>query len=113
MQRLPVAIPAAQLGTAAAVLYTAPAGTTSTVNSFALTNTSASPVPVTMYRVPSGGDAGATNCLMSAFSLAAGQTYVPNQVIGLHLSPGMTLQAFAGTAAAVTAAGGVYETSGS
>lgn len=113
MQRIPVAIAAAQLGTAAAALYTAPAGTTSTINSFSLTNTSASPVSVTMYRVPSGGAPAAANCVMSAFSLAAGQTYVPNQLIGLHLTAGMTLQAFAVTAGAVTGAGGVYETSGS
>jgi hypothetical protein len=50
---------------------------------------------------------------MSAFVLSPGQTYVPPQAIGLQLDSGMTLQALAGTAAAVTLAGGVYETSGS
>jgi hypothetical protein len=51
--------------------------------------------------------------ILSAFSLAAGQTYVPPQAIGLQLSQGMTLQALASTAAVVTIAGGAYETSGS
>ncbi|MFW6851818.1 hypothetical protein ACODYM_11035 [Burkholderia gladioli] len=113
MQRIPKAIPAVQLGTSAAVLYTAPSGTTSTVNNFSLTNTSANPVPVTLYAVPSGGTPVASNTIMSAFSLSSGQTFVPPQAIGLQLAPGSSLQALAGTATAVTAAGGVYETSGS
>jgi hypothetical protein len=113
MQRIPVVIPAAQITTGAATYYTAPNGTTSTINNLSLTNTSASPVAVTLYRVPSGGAAGASNTILSAFSLAASQSYVPPQAIGLHLSQGMTLQALAATGAAVTIAGGAYETSGS
>lgn len=113
MQRIPKAIPAAQLTLTAATYYTAQPGVTATINNLSVTNTSASPVAVTLYRVGSGGTAGANNTIMSAFSLAAGQTYVPPQAIGLQLDPGMTLQALAATAAAVTIAGGVYETSGS
>lgn len=113
MQRIPKAIAAAQLTASAVTYYPAPAATTSTINNLSLTNTSASPVAVTLYRVPSGGTASAANTILSAFSLAAGQTYVPPQAIGLQLDPGMTLQALASTAAAVTIAGGVYETSGS
>jgi hypothetical protein len=113
MQRIPKSIAAAQLTTSAAVYYTAPSGTTSTVNNLSLTNTSASPVAVTLFRVPNSGAAGAANTILSAFSLAAGQTYVPPQAIGLQLDPGMTLQALASSATAVTIAGGVYETSGS
>jgi len=113
MQRVPKAIPAAQLTNSAATYYTAQAGTEATINNLSLTNTSASPVAVTLYRVPSAGTAGAANTILSAFSLAAGQTYVPPQAIGLQLDPGMTLQALAATAATVTIAGGVYETSGS
>ncbi|WP_186065109.1 hypothetical protein [Burkholderia gladioli] len=113
MQRVPKAIPAVQLGTSAAVLYTTPSGTTATVNNFSLTNTSANPVAVTLYSVPSGGTPGASNTIMSAFSLSAGQSFVPPQAIGLQLPPGSTLQALAATATSITAAGGVYETSGS
>jgi hypothetical protein len=113
MQRVPKSIAPAQLTVTAVTYYTAPAGTTSTVNNLSLTNTSVSPVTVTLYNVPSAGTAGVTNAFLSAFSLAAGQTYVPPQAIGLQLAPGSTLQAMAGTASAVTLMGGVYETSGS
>jgi hypothetical protein len=113
MQRIPVVIQSAQLTTSAATYYTAPSGVTATINNLSFTNTSASPVAVTLYRVPSGGSPSAANSIMSAFSLAAGQTYVPPQAIGLQLSQGMTLQALAGTGAVVTIAGGAYETSGS
>jgi hypothetical protein len=113
MQRIPKAIAAAQLTASAATYYLAGNGITATINNLSLTNTSANPVAVTLNRVPSGGTATAANTILSAFSLAAGQTYVPPQAIGLQLDPGMTLQALAGTASAVTIAGGVYETSGS
>ncbi|MFC4275566.1 hypothetical protein [Achromobacter aloeverae] len=84
-----------------------------TINNLSLTNTSVNPVAVTLYRVPSGGSPAASNTILAAFSLSAGQTYVPPQAIGLQLDAGMTLQAMAATGAAVTLAGGVYETSGS
>lgn len=113
MQRIPKSIPATQLGTSAAAVYTAGSGVTATINNLSVTNTSASPVAVTLYRVPTAGTAGAGNCIMSAFSLAAGQTYVPPQAIGLQLDPGSSLQALAATASTITLAGGVYETSGS
>lgn len=113
MQRIPKSIPSAQLTTGAASYYTAPSGTVATINNLSITNTSLSPVSVTLYRVPSGGSAAASNALMSGFSLSAGQTYVPPQAIGLQLDAGMSLQALAATGSAVTLMGGVYETSGS
>jgi hypothetical protein len=113
MQRTPNSIAAAQLGTSAATYYTAPTGTTATINNLSLTNTTAGVVTVTVYRVPSGGTAGASNTLVSAYSLAPNQTYVPPAAIGLQLTAGMTLQALSNTASAVTIMGGVYETSGS
>jgi hypothetical protein len=85
----------------------------STVANLSLTNTSASPVAVTVYNVPNAGSAAVSNQLVSAFSLAAGQTYVPPQAIGLQMAPGSTLQALAATGAVVNIQGGVYETSGS
>jgi len=113
MQRIPKAIVSAQLTNATATYYSAPTGTTSTINNLSLTNTSGSPVTVTLYRVPSAGSPGVTNTIMSSFSLASGQTYVPPQAIGLQLEAGMTLQALASANTSVTIAGGVYETSGS
>jgi hypothetical protein len=113
MQRIPVAIPAAQLTTSAATYYTSPAGTVSTIGNLSLTNTSASPVSVTLYNVPSGGTAGTGNILLPAFTLSGGQPYVPPVAIGLQLAPGATLQALAGTASVINIQGGVYQTSGS
>lgn len=113
MQRVPVAIPATQLGTSAGVLYTAPTATTSTIANMSFSNTSASPVSITVYNVPSGGTASAANQVVPSYSLSVGQSYIPSQLIGLNLAPGSTLQALAGTASVVNAQGGVYETSGS
>jgi hypothetical protein len=113
MQRIPKSIPAAQLTISPVPYYTANPGVTATINNLSLTNTSGAPVAVSLFRVPSGGTAVAGNTILSGFSIAAGQTYVPPQAIGLQLDPGMTLQALAATATSVTIAGGVYETSGS
>lgn len=113
MQRVPKAILAAQLTTSPAPYYTAPTGTVGTINNLSFTNTTAGVAKVTVYRVPSAGAPGAGNTILSAYSLSPGQTYVPPQCIGLQLESGMTLQALADTATAVTIMGGVYETSGS
>jgi len=113
MQRIPVPIPPQVLGTAAAPIYTAPTGTTTTVANLSFTNTSAAPVSVTVHNVPNGGSPSIANELVSAFSIAAGRTYVPAQAIGLNLSPSSTLQALASADGVVTAQGGAYETSGS
>lgn len=113
MQRIPVAIPAAQLTTSAATYYTSPSGTVSTISNLSVTNTSGSPVTVTLYNVPAAGSAGASNTFLSAFSLSAGQSYVPPAAIGLQLAAGATLQALAGAATSITIQGGVYQTSGS
>jgi hypothetical protein len=113
MQRVPRSIAPAQLTTAAVAYYTAGTGVTATINNLSVTNTSASPVAVTLYNVPPAGSPGAGNAFMSAFSLAAGQTFVPPAAIGLQLLSGGTLQALAATNAVITIMGGVYETSGS
>jgi hypothetical protein len=113
MIRVPKAIAAAQLTTSALTYYTAPTSTVATINNLSLTNTSGSAVTVTLYRVPSGGAAGVTNQFTPPYTIPVGQTYVPPQAIGLQLDAGMTLQALAGAATAVTLMGGVYETSGS
>ena len=113
MQRIPKAIPSSQLTTSAAAYYSVPSGTVSTIANLSLSNTSASPVSVTVYNVPSAGSASTANILVPAYSLAAGQSYVPPQAIGLQMAAGATLQALAATGAVVNIQGGVYETSGS
>lgn len=113
MQRVPKPISVATLSTSAVAYYTVPSGTISTIANLSLTNTSGSPVSVTVYNVPSAGTPSTGNQLVSAFSLSAGQTYVPPQAIGLQMSAGSTLQALAATGAVVNIQGGAYETSGS
>lgn len=113
MKRVPNSIAAAQLGTAAGVLYVAPAATISTVSNLSFTNTDTVPRTVTMYFVPASGTAGAANEIAAPYSLSAGQTWVPPQAIGLSLTAGASLQASADVAAKVTYAGSVYETTGS
>jgi hypothetical protein len=113
MQRVPAPIQPQALGTGASVIYTAPGSTISTVANLSLTNNSGSPVSATVYNVPSGGTPGSSNVLVNGYQLSAGQSYVPPQAIGLQLAAGSTLQALCGTASAVVAQGGVYETSGS
>lgn len=113
MQRVPVPIAAQLLGVVVSPIYTAPSSTISTVANLSFTNTSGSPATVTLYNVPSGGSPATGNELISAFSIAAGRTYVPAQAIGLNLAPGSSLQAIAGVTNAIVAQGGAYETSGS
>ena len=113
MQRIPVAIASAQLTATATAYYTTPAGTKATISNLSFTNTTAAPATVTLHRVPASGAAAASNMIASAYSVPANGTYMPPQAIGLHLEAGMTLQALASTALAITVAGGVYETSGS
>lgn len=113
MQRIPNTIPPAQLTTSAAIYYTAPSGTTSTISNLSFTNTSASPVAITVYNVPSASSPTAANEFVAAFSISAGQTYIPPQAIGLNLAAASTLQALAATGGVITMQGSVYETSGS
>jgi len=112
MKRIPVSIAPLALTTSAQTAYLARAGTTTTIANLSLTNTNATPTTVTLYNVPTGGSPVAGNEFMAAFSLSAGQTYVPPAAIGLTLASGSSLQALA-SATGVTLMGGAYETSGS
>jgi hypothetical protein len=114
MQRVPVAIPSTQLGTAVTTIYTASTGiTASTIGNMSFSNTSGTSVAFTAYNVPSGGTAGAANEVVPTFTLSPGQSHVPPQLIGLSIAAGSSIQASATTASVVNAQGGAYETSGS
>lgn len=54
--------------------YEAPSNTRTIVDKFTATNTHASAVTLTVYIVPSGGSAGASNTIIKAQSLAASET---------------------------------------
>lgn len=84
-----------QLTTSAATYYTVPSSTTTVINSVALTNTTAGAVTATVYLVASGGSASASNTVLSARSLAAGETYLVPGCAGMVLAAAGTLQALA------------------
>lgn len=90
-----------QIAATATTYYTA-TNVKARIDSCALTNTTGGAITVTMYLVPSGGTADATNTVLSAYSVAAGQTYVPPGVVGQWLEEGGTLQALASSATSVT-----------
>lgn len=108
-----VAIPTrlwqAQPGTAVTTRYTAPgyasgspytAGPTALVRRLIVCNPTAAAVAYTLYLVPSGGTAGVANALMSAVSIAAGQTQIFD--LEQELNPGDFLADLASVAAALT-----------
>lgn len=87
-------VPGSQLTGAAAAYYTAPTNTRAVIKAATLTNTTAGAVAVTVYLVPSGGSAGATNVLISALNLAAGAAYACPELINQVIEAGGSLQAF-------------------
>lgn len=103
-------VPGSQLTTSAATYYTA-TGVKARIDAMALTNTSAGAVTATVHLVPSGGSAGASNCILSARSLAAGETYVVPGALGQWVETGGTIQALASGATSITlVASGVEST---
>lgn len=84
-----------QLTTSAATYYTAPTATTTIIQAVVLTNTTAGAVTATVHLVASGGSASASNTVLSARSLSAGETYIVPGCSGMVLPTGATLQALA------------------
>jgi hypothetical protein len=92
-----------QLASGANTLYTVAAGKAVIVKKMVLTNTSASPVIVTVNVVKSGGSVGASNEVIHAFSLEAADTYIVGEVEGAALNEGDSIRVNAAAAASVTA----------
>ena len=108
MQRLPKRlVDGSQLTAAAATYYTAPTATSTTISACTLTNTTAGAVNCTLYLVPSGGTAGAANCILSARAIAIGESYNVSSAIGQTLAAGGTIQ---GLGLNVTLVASGYET---
>lgn len=111
MQRLPKQLSAgAQLTTSAATYYTVPANTITTISACSLTNSTATARTATVYLVPSGGTADATNIILSARTIAAGETYNVAAAIGQTIPAGATIQALAEAGTAITIVASGYET---
>jgi hypothetical protein len=87
-------IAGSQLTGTAATYYTVPANTRAVLKAASLTNTTAGAVACTVYLVPSGGSAGASNAIISAKSVAANETYSCPELVNQVLESGYTVQAF-------------------
>lgn len=111
MQRLPQRLVAgSQLTASAATYYTAPANTLTTISACTLTNTTAGAITATLYLVPSGGSATASNCILSARTLAAGESFNVGSAIGQTLLAGGTIQALASAITSINLVCSGYET---
>jgi hypothetical protein len=91
------------LTTTAATLLTVPAAPSSILLRGArirFTNTTAGPITVTAYAIPSGGTAAAGNAFLSAKSIAAGDVYDSDVPL---LGPGGFVQALASANTSITA----------
>lgn len=97
-----------QLAAASATLYTAPTGTTPTgdypkalLRSIVLCNTDSSARTVTLYGIESGGSVATNRALLSAASMAAGETWVID-FGDMPLEQGETVRGLASVANVVT-----------
>jgi hypothetical protein len=89
------------LGAADASLYSPPTNTSAQIGRGVFTNTSASAVTITAGITP-GTALGVSTTLISARTLAPGESYVSPELAGAVLPFGAQLHAFASAAASVT-----------
>jgi hypothetical protein len=88
------------LGAVDATVYTAPTQTTAKVGRAVFTNTSASALTITAG-ITTGGALAAGTTLISARSLAPGESYVSPELAGAVIPAGSAIRAFASVAAVV------------
>lgn len=82
--------------------YTTPAGVRTIIDKFTGTNTTAGAVTLTVKLVASGGAASASNTIVSAKTLAAGEAYTFPEVVGHVLNPGDFISTLASAATSIT-----------
>lgn len=98
-----------QLGIASATLYTVPTVSNAPVSypkailkSIVLCNTDSSARTVTLYLIESGGSVAADRAILSAASVAAGETWVVDFGDGIPLETAETVRGLASVASKVT-----------
>ncbi len=82
------------------------------IDKMTLCNTTAGAITATIDLVDSGGSAGATERIISARSIAAGETYTCPEAVGHILNPGDTIQGLASSATSITIRASGREVSG-
>lgn len=90
-----------QLGNVDASVYTVAANTTAKIGRAVFTNTSGSAVTITAG-ITTGGAIAASTTLISARSLAPGESYVSPELAGAVIPAGSSLRAFASAVTSVT-----------
>lgn len=94
-------VPPIALGAADASLYSPPTNTAAQIGRAVFTNTAASAITITAGITP-GGALGASTTMISARTLAPGESYVSPELAGAVLPFGAQLHVFASVAASVT-----------
>lgn len=90
-----------QLTNSNATYYTA-TNVRTIIDKMTVCNTTAGAVTVTIDLVDSGGSAGVTERVISARSIAAGETYTCPEVVGHILNSGDSIQGLAGAGTSIT-----------
>ncbi len=90
-----------QLAGADATVYTAPTSTTAKIGRAVFTNTTASAQTITAG-ITTGGALGAATTMISARTLAPGESYVSPELAGAVIPAGSVLRGYAGAATSVT-----------
>lgn len=99
----PFGVPSVQLTTAATTLRTTPVNSQDIIRRGVFTNVTGGAITVTIYRVPAAGSAGATNVLVSAYSIAANADYEPPALASLVLNAGESIQCLASANTSINA----------
>lgn len=98
-----------QIAATATTYYTAPANTRVIITNISLTNTTANAVTATVHIIPVGATESASNMIISARTLAPGETYSCPMMPGKHLDATGTIRALAGSATSITIQASGYE----
>lgn len=98
---VPAVLVAQQLAATETTQYTAASAHWVKIASARLTNTSASPVTVSVSVVKTGGSAGSSNRVLSSYALAAGDGISLDELKDTFLGPGDFVSAIASAATAV------------
>lgn len=91
-----------QISAATTTQYTTPTGTRTIIDKCTATNTTAGAQTITVYLVKAAGVAGAANTVLSAKSVAPGETYTCPEVVGHVLNTGDFIATAASAGAALT-----------
>jgi len=104
-------IAGSQVAASATTYYTA-TNVRTRVDKMTACNTTAGAITLTVYRITVGGSASAANTIISARSIAPGETYTCPEAVGHWLAPGDFIQALASSATSITLMASGVEVSG-